>query len=57
LRCIPSPFFDHRSEPLEQQPKNDLTLVFAPAQTLSLVVEDSTGSLEFEATYEQALRR
>jgi hypothetical protein len=36
-------FFDHRSEPLEQQPKNGLALAFRPAQTLRIVMEDGTG--------------
>jgi hypothetical protein len=35
--------FDHRSEPLEQQPKNGLALAFGPAQTLGVVVKDGAS--------------
>ena len=34
---------DHRSEPLEQQPKNSLALALGPAQPLGVVMEDGAG--------------
>lgn len=42
-------FSDHRPEPGEQQPENDLALASGPAQTLRLVMEDGAGGAAFEA--------
>jgi hypothetical protein len=41
--------FDHRSEPLEQQPKNGVALAQGPAQVLGVVVEDGAGGAALEA--------
>ena len=41
--------FDHRSELVEQQPKNFFPLGLVPAETLSVVVEDGAGGAAFEA--------
>ena len=40
---------DHRSELLEQQPKNFLALGFGPAQALGGVMEDGAGGAAVEA--------
>ena len=42
-------FSDHRSEPLEQQPKNGLALALGPAPTLGVVVKDGAGGAAFKA--------
>ena len=39
---------DHRSELLEQQPKNVLALAFGPVPVLGVVVEDGAGGAAAE---------
>jgi hypothetical protein len=41
-------FSDHRSEPLEQQPKNGLALALGPAQPPRLIMEDRAGGAAFQ---------
>jgi hypothetical protein len=38
---------DHRSELLEQQPKNGLALAFGPAQALGTIMEDDGAMRRF----------
>ena len=40
---------DHRSEPLEQQPKNGPALAQGPAQAVGVVMEDGAGGAALEA--------
>jgi len=40
---------EHRSEPLEPQPENDLALAWGLAQTSGDVVEDGAGDAALEA--------
>jgi hypothetical protein len=42
-------FFDHRSKPLQKQPKNSVTFPAAPALPLGGIVEDGASRAALEA--------